>query len=643
MTYKQRITREQLLSCNPDINEWPQNDKSALTGKTLSSYEQRENIIYEYFSGTLIKHIAETYNVSRRQIHKLVNKCIKTHKDGKIWGFRALIPYKRQKNYTRIKQQSGSNRIEQRSGMSGLLHQLFERYPDMQEEIDEYFLKKNKRIIVHESRITFKSAFKRFIDACRIRGIKNEYPFTAKYMGYRSLIEYLKKLAFSYYEEVIKARFSKDASNKLKLGGTEQQMMPVTKPFQRVEFDGHNIDIVFVLEVPSPHGGTTAVPVDRLWILTIRESLTGAIIGYHFFDVMQCIKKTIMPWIPRNLSIPALKYPENGGIPSAIIEKARWAIFQEICFDNAKANLSDEVTRVLIDVVGCAVNAGPIHFPERRAMIERFYGIFEENGFHRLPSTLGSNQKDPRRKNPEMLAQKYNIKLEDIKDLVELLIADFNGTPTIRNGYRSPIEQLRFLLKDENVFIPKLDERKRTKLCMFDLRYERKIRGSVKDGIRPYVTVEGAKYTNNILSNTPALIGKKLIIYIDPNDPRYGESFFGDDGAEFGMLQATGHWGSKHHTLDMRRAINKSRDKQLKYYTDNQDAIHAYLDNTQKEALASKKGRKKLIKIEEAQKTAKTKSFIDNNNGNIQDQEKTGQGEQRKIDPAMWDQKGYLD
>ena len=191
---------------------------------------------------------------------------------------------------------------------------------------------------------------------------------------------------------------------------------------------------------------------------------------------------------------------------------------------------------------------------------------------------------------------------------------------------------------DENVFIPKLDEWKKTKLCMFDLRYERKIRGSVKDGIRPYVTVEGAKYTNDILSNTPALIGKKLIIYIDPNDPRYGESFFGDDGAEFGMLQATGHWGSIHHTLDMRRAINKNRDKQLKHYTDNQDAIHAFLDNTQKEALASKKGRKKLIKIEEAQKTAETKSI-----GNIQEQERTGQGEQRKHDPAMWDQKGYVD
>lgn len=140
MTYKQqRITREQLLSCYPDIKEWPQNDKSALTGKMLSLYEQRENIIYEYFSGILIKHISETYYVSRRQIHKLVNKCIKTHKDGKIWGFRALVPYKRQKDYTRIKQQTGCNRIDQRSGMSGVLHQLFERYPDMKEEIDEYF------------------------------------------------------------------------------------------------------------------------------------------------------------------------------------------------------------------------------------------------------------------------------------------------------------------------------------------------------------------------------------------------------------------------------------------------------------------------------------------------------------------------
>jgi hypothetical protein len=539
-------------------------------------YEKRENIIHEYFSGIPLKHLSETNHVCRREINRLVEKCLITHKDGKIWGFRALIPYKHQKDYARIKQ-IGNKRIDQRSGMSGALLQLFQRYSDIEEEIEAYFLKRTEKILLHESRITYKSTFKRFIDACRERGIKNEYPFNVKSMGYRSLTAYLKKLALRHYGEAIKTRHGKDASNKLKLGGSGQQMMPVKRPFERVEFEGHHIDIVFILEVPSPYGGIVYVPVDRLWLLLIMESLSGAILGYHLsfsreynkLDVMQCIKKSIIPWKPRKLSVPGLKYPEHGGIPSAVIKEAEWAIFLEYCYDNAKANLSDEVTRVLVDVVGCNVNAGPVNFPERRAMIERFFGIFEENGFHRLPSTLGSNPRDPRRTDPEKMAQKYNIRLEHIEDLVEVLIADYNGTPTLRNGYRSPLEQLKFFLTTENTVIPKLEEWKRGRLCMFDLRYERTIRGSLKEGKRPYITVEGARYTNEVLSTTPELLGKKLIIYIDPEDPRFGETYF-SDGSELGMLQATGFWGRTPHTLDMRRSINKDRDKQLRHYTDNE-------------------------------------------------------------------------
>ena len=51
----------------------------------------------------------------------------------------------------------------------------------------------------------------------------------------------------------------------------------------------------------------------------------------------------------------------------------------------------------LTRVVGSGVNAGPVNMPERRQFVERFFGVLEENGFHRLPSTVGSNPSDARR------------------------------------------------------------------------------------------------------------------------------------------------------------------------------------------------------------------------------------------------------
>lgn len=44
---------------------------------------------------------------------------------------------------------------------------------------------------------------------------------------------------------------------------------------------------------------------------------------------------------------------------------------------------------------------GPVAVPVRRPIIERFFRTLEQNTFHRLPSTTGSNPLDPIRNNAE--------------------------------------------------------------------------------------------------------------------------------------------------------------------------------------------------------------------------------------------------
>ena len=99
-------------------------------------------------------------------------------------------------------------------------------------------------------------------------------------------------------------------------------------------------------------------------------------------------------------------------------------------------------------------------------VFERFFGLFEEH-VHRLPSTLGSGPKDPRRQNPEEQALTFKIKAEHIEDLVEVLIALHNDRPTDILGNRSPLEQLDFCLKS-NPIIPTLDEVKKRALVVVD-------------------------------------------------------------------------------------------------------------------------------------------------------------------------------
>ncbi|NOT20425.1 MAG: hypothetical protein HOP24_09175 [Sideroxydans sp.] len=606
---KPPATRTQILSGFP-LEIWPQVDKSIFVDssdkasiKRHEHYCCRESSVVAYLNNEPWREIEKNFGLSRQFVNRLIHKCLATHPDGKIWGFRALLPFIRQKRYDRLaKIKSG----QQHGGQAGALTQLFETYPDIQESIEALFLKKvDKVITVHEAVISFKSIHKRFIDACRASGIKaTDYPFTSKWLGYHGLVNYLKQLALIRYGEAVAARFGKVAARNLNLGLSAQPLMPATRPYFRVEFDGHKVDVSFIIKIPTPYGQCEERVVNRLWILVIRETLSGAILSYHVtygleynqHEVAQCIKKAIQPWVPRKITTSGLSYPVHGGMPSHIIKELEWATFQELLYDNAKANLANTNTRILTEVVGAAANAGPVDSPERRAFIERFFGLFEENGFHRLPSTLGNSPQDIRRTKPEKMAEKYKIRLEHIEDLVEILIAEFNGRPSHGNGYRSPLERLQYFVSQPGVIIPKLDESKRRRLHMFDYRICRTIRGNMKEGKRPYVEILGVRYTSEILSQQPELIGKKLVIYVDPQDGRFAHAYFADRGEELGLLDAKGFWGRTPHTLEMRKAILEGKIRQFEHELDKEDPIHSYLDQQAKDALTEKKARKKFLK-----------------------------------------------
>jgi len=315
---KKRISREELIA-HGDIGNWPQVDKSLLSNKELALYSRREAALLGYLAGKDFKELSKTSNYSRQFIYRLLRKCIEPHFDGRIWGLRALIPYLHQKPYDRL-----TDINKNTSGLSGALSAFFDKHPDIREQIEVYFLKKAKGHLVHESRISYKSTFKRFLDACKAKGIRgNEYPRNVKYMASRSLYQYLRNLTLSRFGEAIKARFGVDAARALKLGGPEAPLNPVTRPYMRVEFDGHRIDVAFTMLIPNPFGGFIEVAVTRMWLLTIRDTFSRAVLGYHLcygreynrFDVMECIKKSLMPWKRRELSIPGLKY--SGGFPSS--------------------------------------------------------------------------------------------------------------------------------------------------------------------------------------------------------------------------------------------------------------------------------------------------------------------------------------
>ncbi|WP_413380789.1 hypothetical protein [Alkalihalobacillus sp. 1P02AB] len=376
------------------------------------------------------------------------------------------------------------------------------------------------------------------------------------------------------------------------------------KPYQEVQFDGHKIDVIISMELTAPDGTSRFVPLSRIWILTIIDVSTRAIIGYHLClnreysseDVLQTIKNAIIPQERPELTIPKLEYPADGGLPSMLIPETQWALWDELFYDNAKANLSYIVRDRLKRIAGCRVQAGPIKSPLKRAIIERFFGKLEKVGYHRLPSTTGSNVSDPRRKNSESDAIKFEITFEELEEVTAAVIAQYNSSFHEGLYFASPLESMKQKI-NKGAMIRTMDENQREDVNFFSMETFRTIKGNITKGRRPHINFVHGKYTNELLLRSPGLIGKKLILTIDIEDIRFLDAYL-EDGSSIGKLRVSGQWGLTKHSLKLRKEIYKLATKKLIQFTYQDDPIIVYQEYLKEKAQTNKAARNKLKSIQ---------------------------------------------
>ncbi|TPG81259.1 transposase [Brevibacillus laterosporus] len=379
------------------------------------------------------------------------------------------------------------------------------------------------------------------------------------------------------------------------------------KPFQRVEFDGHQIDLILTVTFQNQYGDECTDTIERIWLLVIIDVATRVVLGYHVSiasqysssDVLACIRNAVEPNRIKTVSIPGLKYPETGGFHWQVVPHTNWALWNEFSYDNGKANLAKIVTNRLTNIVGCAVNPGPVNMPERRAFVERFFGLLEQNGYQRLYNTTGSNPSDPKRNHPEKNVCKYAMNVDELEQITAILISNYNRTPHSGLGYLSPLEVMeqRVMKGMEPRVLP---EELRDEVGFFEMTITRIIRGNMKGGKRPYITFEGVEYRNDIVSTTFGMIGEQIFLLVNTDDIRFLKAYL-KDGSELGYFTPTGRWGITPHSLQMRKQVNGLARKKLLHYTnldDPIDALHKYLEV---KATNNKKYRTKLAAVQRYQ------------------------------------------
>jgi|JI6StandDraft_1071083.scaffolds.fasta_scaffold20434_3 putative transposase len=553
-----------------DPNAWPEFDASTLQDRQRAIYLARRRAVELYVANTALTTIEAETGIKRGALYRHFDHCVAPHVDGRVFGWRALVPYARVASYQRI------SRIQIQpdgSGAAGAMDDLLQRHPALADWITQQI--RLKRIAVQQTSTSsglrvrlrgLKHVHSDFLRQCRTAGLTAaDYPFNAQRMAIRSLAMVVRVRALQSFGRA--ARLG--GASRLKGLPHESSAPPAQQVLDVVEFDGHRLDVRLKVVVRDPLGFEHQFEIERLWLLVIMDVYSRAVLGYHVslgreysrYDVIRTIEAALQPHRPRQFTLPGVGYGALGGFPSGKLSELGYATWRWFKLDNAKANLADDVRHALAEFIGCFVDAGPAHSPDDRPYIERFFGSIATGLSSRLPGYTGTGAKDLRRAlaDPKGNLRLY-VSLDELEELLEAAIATYNASPHDGLNGRTPLEAVEYSVRGCGAMLDWLPEAKRRTLCLMQTPRRVTVRGYLHQGQRPHINFHGVRYTNAVLAGTAAFLGQQLHIYYNSQDLRTVRAFAAD-GAEIGVLKAQGAWGEVAHDLKLRQEILRMRGR----------------------------------------------------------------------------------
>lgn len=575
-----RVTSDQLDAIN-----WKHPDEGALEGEAGDMYRARKLAVELYFQGAADSSIKDLTGLSLNYTYKLIkHRCLEVHQDGEVWGWRGLIPWIRINSYERKTRVA----VDQfGGGGAGALTFLFKIYPELRKKFETRILGSAKGRLSTIKRGKIKH-FKWLIDELRALGLEErmEWPFNTEKLGYVSICGYIKTV---WDQNPHKAAFiigGEDAKQKLLSGDGAER--PIELPYQRVEMDAHKIDGIFSVSIPQPTGGYIQKIIHRLWVVVILDVVTRSVIGYHLsmrkevskIDVLRAIKMALTRWKRPPISFGEHAYLPNANLPSGMAEQYVGVCWDEISVDGALSLTCKSVEEVVKTVTACTFISPKNSFATRRSkddrpFIETFFRQIGSRGFQQLTNTTGHSPKKKSAKYPDEIAITSQFQLEYAKELLDVLIANYNATPHSSLGGRSPLEYLSFRAS-QGISFRYADEQSVSSLITY--RKLCTVKGGYQKGRRPYVNFAHGQYSNDTLAQRHDLIGKKIWIVSHLEDDVRVVLASTTDGQPLGVLRVGPPWHKLPHSLEVRNSVaSYIRNGKLRLHS-GADAIEVFIE-----------------------------------------------------------------
>lgn len=579
-------TRRSVLATSTSIALWPTVNSEAMSLDQARIFAARREAMLLYFADEKVKVIEWRTGVSRYQLARMARRCLQMASDGRVYGFRALIPHVRLSGYQRTAELK-EKRPQQQGGQAGALGMLLARFPDIEDELVKSIKQESKLTRIPEFKLRPKFLHRIFIQYLTRNGVsKSEWPFTTQHLGLRSIQRFMNQVLHENFTQAVFLREGQVAKAHMKVGAGEAPFLTFDEPYDAVEIDAYRIDAHLTVAFDTPEGTETEVVLGRLWLIAAVERASTAVIAHEVIyrsevsadDVLKVFRTAVIKrWEAMQLTVP-INYPLGGGLPSGVIPEAYGAVWSLVLFDGALAHLARAVHDRVRKQLGFIINWGAPGRFERRPNVERTFGRIADDIFKRFPSTTGSNPFNGRAPDGEEKALSYKIRANDAEQILDVYIAQHNMTPCESISFLSPLEYIRHFLDDprSGFLLRTLPEVNKREAHMFLTTQEVTVRGSVRDGRRPYIQLDRVHYTSPVLAELSNLIGEKLLLEIDEDDMRQVRAFL-KNGAELGFLTAKGRWSHSKHSRRTRKAINSLLSKRTLVMSEFDDPVRIYL------------------------------------------------------------------
>ncbi len=581
------MSSRQKLRCT-DISPLFTVQAEVLADDVREIFERRVKAVKMVHRGRSGAEIYKSCGVSDGEQTRLINRFLDVDAAGVCWGDRALLPNARLKEYER-RTPLKKMRSQQKGGASGMLAQTLKRFPQAAKEIEVAVLDFHRNFKGQKFDIMFMAA--KFRAALKKAGASEEdWPFSQKRLGQRTIEKHLAKLVRQDFV-VAALTLGSHGVTHAPLGTGVVGLVSADMPFDIIQLDAYKVDKFCILRIETQPGIYTQRVLDRFWMLAAVDAASDGVLAARYvfssevtaIDVEGVLLDAIIgDWTPcDNITIPKLKYTQGGGMLGYAVPEAQGAIWGTLMLDNAMAHHAGKIKHKFKRNGGCSINYGQLKRPERRSTIENTFKQVAQKIMHRVQSTTGSGPQQGRAATPEENAEKYEIYVDEAEMVLDVWLANFNCTPKQGANFSlSPIEIVRMHFDNakRDVVFPKLPESKTSKVSLgHDVRYC-VIRGSAEGGRAPHITLDKAHYTNKVMCSDLSLIGRRVIVRINPKDYRFVEAIL-DTGEKLGTLKVLGYWGKTLHSVTTRQQINRAYKDRAFELTRPDDIVLSYVDH----------------------------------------------------------------